>query len=68
MDLYDWQKGGISFAKGAKYRITDMKLPNMLKASTLAAVENKANNLEKGREQTYSPSCAEGNFANGITF
>lgn len=68
MDLHDQRKDGILFAKWAKYLITDMKFSKVLKPSALAAVEHRLNKLEKGRESTYTPSCAEGNLAEGITF
>lgn len=50
MDLYEQRKGGLSFAKSAKYLFTDIKLPKLLKASTLAAVESRVNILGKEQE------------------
>lgn len=45
MDLYERRKRGLLFAKWARYLVTDLRLPKMLKVSSLLEVEVRVADL-----------------------
>lgn len=68
MHLYEWRKGGISFAKWVRYHISNLRTPKVSKASSLAEVEHRVKDLGNQREQTYTTSRTEGGLTEGATF
>lgn len=68
MDLRERRKRGLSFTKWAKYLVTNLKYPKMLKASSLLEVETRVTDIGSQREQTYTSSHAEAGFNEGTSF